>query len=240
MRFDFYQTLRQVPIGVFMETKEFILFSLPLFFFVLFGLKKPWLQGKQCLYLPFASVAIAFPVFALPFYQRIFVFTDIALIIVAAFGLEEMLIIGKHAMSKTRALMSYSIIGIALVWWWGNTLHQITTLNPTPSQMFRGELDTGFNVIPPEATVITSTTLAPWVHGWTHNNVIAPGLLGDPHTIQQWTLFWNGDLETKKTFLNTFPRPLYFVVESQQKEVLLKGLRPCMGQKTPFVFMHNC
>lgn len=257
------------PMAVFMHKKEYLLWSSPLLILAWFGIQKFARTHSRSVIIAFFIVTAAFPLFSLPFYERIFIFTDIAMIMAAAVGcqtlyqkiipslsrdyfrlyslftnptLKRQSIVAKIKNEKEKTthygliLASGMLIGlIALV-----TYSRIGNLRPLVSSEDLHELNNIARNVPPDATILTSTALAPWVHGWSLNKIVAPGLLHDTRTAQEWALFWTGGADAKKKFLHSFPKPLYIFAHPDQQETLVKGIQECLSKKTQFLFLYAC
>lgn len=257
------------PTAVFMDRKEYLILSSPLFILAWFGIKKFVVQRFRSVIVAFFAVTAAFPLFSLPFYERIFIFTDIAVIMAAAAGChtlyqkiiprqardyfrlyslftnqtsERQSIVAKIKNEKEKTtqygliVVSGMLIGLIAL----STYGRIGNLRPLVSSEELHELDDIARNVPSDATILTSTALAPWVHGWSLNKIVAPGLLHDTRSVQEWTLFWTGDADAKKKFLHNLPKPLYLFADPDQKETLMKGIQECLSEKTQFLFFSTC
>jgi hypothetical protein len=224
------------PVAIFMPTKEYIALSLPLFGFAFYGIKNIIVHKKYSIFVSFAVVSAVFPLFSLPFYERMFIFTDIAVVMAAAVGLYHTYEKIKKAKEKTTQYGLIIFIVVLTGWIMLTTYNQIHNLQPLVSPEQLHELNAISSRVPANAVIITSTALAPWVQGWSQNHIIAPGLLHDMHTMQDWISFWNGSREHKINFLNDFPRPLYFFLSLQEKEKFTVNLDECVQEKSSFLF----
>lgn len=228
------------PVAVFMDSREYLLLSLPVLIFALFGITKSISNPPRSIVIAFLVVTAAFPIFSLPFYERVFIFTDIAVIIAAAIGLKKIFDnLGGNREIVIR-LASILLIFVLSSWILINTYGRIQNLRLLISAQEIEELNNISLHVPPDAAILTSTVLAPWVHGWSQNRVITPGLLYDTHTVEDWVSFSNGSQETKIDFLKNFPRPLYIFLFSPEKEKFLANLKECVTEKGLFLFKYIC
>ena len=238
--FGSYQDYLTSQGAVFMNAREYIILSLPLLFLAAWGLKKAIKTQARSLASAFALVSIAFPLFSLPFYERIFIFTDITIIILAALGIERII----HEMPASRNVMIKisSLLGIIIAFTWVSitTYGQIKNLRPLISGRDLEALQSLSTHIPFDAAIITSTVLAPWVQGWSTNRVFAPGLLRDTHLIQEWVSFSEGSREAKIAFLKNFPRPLYIFLASPEKEAFFANFQTCAQEEARYLFKYTC
>jgi len=237
-----YQTYIRSPVAMFVEWREYVFLSFPLLVLALFGVKYVVSQRKS-VFTAFVIIAIMFPLFSLPFYQRVFIFTDIAIIMIGALGLASLI---KEAVGlvnhfkKTARIVSLCIMTVITVLLLTNLSGRINALRPLVSKEILKKLGSITRHVQPNGAIMTSTTLAPWVHGWSQNKIIAPGLLHDTRDIQQWISFWNGSRENKINFLKNFPRPLYFFLSPPEKEKFMAHIEECVRQASPFLFQYTC
>ena len=234
-----YQRYIQSPVAVFVGWHEYISLSLPLIVLALFGLKHAINQQKS-VFTAFAIIGIIFPLLSLPFYERIFIFTDIAIIMIGALGLIALIKETANHSKKTARIASLCIVVVTGVLLVANLSNRIYALAPLVSKEILKELDGVTRHVQLNGTIITSTALAPWVWGSSQQSVIAPGLLHDTHDIQQWISFWSGSREDKINFLKNFPRPLYFFLPPIEKEKFLANIKECVREKSSFLFQYAC
>lgn len=228
------------PVAVFVTTHEYIALSLPLFGFALYGIKKMISDQKRTILVSFAIAGAAFPIFSLPFYERIFIFTNIAVVVAAAIGLHRTYIEIKNAKKATTKYVLIFFVLIFAGWIVTTTYSRIQNLRPLISPQELRELESISFYTPASAVILTSTVLAPWVHGWSQQKVIAPGLLYDTRSIQEWVSFSDGLREDKITFLKGIPKPLYIFLSSPEKEKFLTHINECFQEKTSYLFQYIC
>lgn len=234
-----YQEYIQLPVAVFMEYREYFVLSLPFLVLALLGIKE-FLHKYKSVFVSFAIAASFFPFLSLPFYERIFIFTDIVVIVIGAIGLQKMIVEIKNHPKITMRIASLLIIVIATGGFLINSYGRIKNLRPPLITTELEEIRGIQRRVPASAAIITSTVLAPWVHGWTQNRVFAPGLLHDAHSIQEWVSFSEGLRETKIDFLKDFPRPLYIFIGPPEKDAFLVDFRECVLPESAFLFRYTC
>ncbi len=237
---NFYRRFTYTPVAVFLDAQKYFWLSAPLLFFALWGIKDLVLHQPKSVLWAFALTAFAFPLAQLPFYERIFIFTDIALVVLAALGILHIKnsISLKSLGTKTLALLTLSAIFGG--WFLGNFYNQLWDdyrwISPTTQQNIL-ELK---SYIPQHATVLTTVDLAPWLLGWSNYFVIAPGLLNDWHNNEAWITLWTSKSDTEKMrFFNDFPRPLFLFLEPYAQENFLPRAT-CVRALTGYVTEYTC
>lgn len=200
------QKIARPPVGVFVTQTEYLLWSVPLILCALVGLRAAIRTLKQHDILTAAlMVPLAFALFHLPFYNRIYIFLDMFLIIPAAFGIEHMIARFSARMPQYRLPIVCLLILIVSI----PCMYLLRTEPPLIDTTTRAALVT-LTALPVGSAVITSPALLPWVQGWSLVHVYAPGNLKEPHTAQEWGQYWSHqDTSFEYTFLASFPQPLY-------------------------------
>ncbi len=240
LHLSFYKNFRYPPVASFITSREFLSLSWPLIVLAFFGIRKIFFYQPRSILVAFGLIVAAFPVLSLPFYERIFIFTDIFAIVAAAVGLNVIkswfFEISKFHIKAGLALVAAITAGSFL----GNTYSQIRALQPLVSAQELSALSGISETVSSGATILTSSQFAPWVEGWSQNKVIAPGLLGDRHNFETWLSFWNATSSASKIqFLNEFPKPLYFFLSPGDKPVFLPQ-ESCVIQRSEFIFENRC
>ncbi len=223
------QKIASPPVGVFVTQTEYILWSLPLLVLALFGFRRLLVLAKQK---PIVAAAVLVPlvfaVFHLPFYNRIYVFLDMFLVIPAAFGVEVLeSYLSSHA-RKLRTLLiacMFLVVSIPLI-------YLVYAQRPLIDASTQAALP-ALSALPASSAVITSPGLLPWVQGWSPALVYAPGNLKEPHPLNDWSRYWtHQDPQFERGFLSSFPRPLY--VFAGQSEIQYRPV--CGVQVSPNLF----
>lgn len=217
------------PQASFNSWFQFIVFSAPLIVLSIYGFKHWYKDSKKSILFSFVFVAILYPIFHLPFYQRIFVFTDLAIIIIGAHGL--FLLWQKKYAGKVVSILFF--IGIICIL--GNRIYK---LQPNIYNSDIVELENIDKLTADGSYVLTPSNLAPWVEGWSHRHVIAPGMLHDRHNMPEWQRFWNAKSDEKIKFLDEFPKPLTLFVPPNQQKLFLPDT--CIEQPSLMIFKYEC
>lgn len=230
--------------ALFLSTMEYLRLSAFFFPFAIIGLYSYWEKIKKSILLPFAIIALSFPIFQLPFYQRIFPFIDLVIIILASLGIKKLF---KYA-TKPDSLSAKKIYGfiifLFIVWMLAATgiqaYSQINKLQPLVSKEVIQDLESLPFIVPKNSSILTTTDLAPWVYGWSQSKVFAPGLINNPYSKISWEKFWSSsDEKEKKEFLNAYPKPLYLFIDKNSKYIYLPS-EDCVEKLSDFIYKYNC
>lgn len=232
------QKIASPPVGIFLTQTEYILWSIPLIVLALVGAKNFFKSNKQYPIL-FAAIAVplAFTVFHLPFYNRIYVFTDMFLIIPAAHGIEIISNMHRHLVKNIGKRIMYAvyILYCCVLFYTIKTQTPLIGMKTQQSLLHLASL-------PPSSSIITSPRLLPWVQGWSTSKVYAPGNLKEPHTLSNWGMYWaHENTHFEKEFLSSFPKPTYVFIDNVEKQYHpecakeisqnLYSLEPCQYQQ---------
>lgn len=240
LHLDFYKNFINPPVAAFVKLLLYVKISAPLFLLAVFGVKDFIFWQKKSILAAFGIASIAFPLFQLPFHERIIIFTDIFLIIIGAIGLKNL---RESFASKKTFLWKAGVCVVAassVGWYLGNFKNQVENFTPMISGQELAVVQNLKQHIPPEAAILTSNELAPWVHGWTLNKVIAPGLMERYYNHSDWIDFWNSSSGAQKIdFLSVFPKPLFIVINPEQEKYFVPQL-PCVKNISAFVFHYQC
>ncbi len=203
------QKIASPPVGIFLAQTEYLLWSIPLMLLALLGIRRFYTLAKHnpiliaALIVPFAFAALH-----LPFYNRIYAFMDLFLIIPASLGIE---IIADFISVYAKTLLIPALCGV-LIAISVPLIYLEITKTPLLDPAIQEAL-TSLSSLPEGSAVITSPTLLPWVRGWSLASVYAPGNLKEPHLMSDWEQYWaHQNPQFEKGFLATFPRPLYVFV----------------------------
>ena len=185
--------------------------------------------------------SFAFPVLHLPFYQRIFVFCDIGLAILAGLAFDATLRRISLANLRVRDTLPMlgGVVGIGLLV--GSLVSQIVTLPllMSPVSILRIE-EIGLRV-PADATILTTTEEAPWFEGFTLAHIAAPGMLHDNHNLEEWEAFWTStSAEDKAQFLASLPQPLYIATLDDPSHLLGTTTIPCLREVSHYLLYNAC
>ena len=234
--------IRISPEAAFIEWGEYAVFSIPFALIILsFFLLRRWTWSVPPIFVAFVLASFSFPVLHLPFYQRIFVFSDIGLAILAGLALDAVLrgiSLEKIRLANVVALL-LSVAGVGLLT--GSLVSQLYTISPLvpPINILRIQ-EIGMRV-PREGTILTSTQEAPWFEGFTLAHVAAPGMLHDNHTLEEWEAFWTStSTHERAKFLESLPQPLYIATLEDTTQLLGTSSIPCLRQISPYLLYNEC
>lgn len=227
-----------LPRGYFIEWFTYIVFSTPMAILAAIGARSFFKQHKGSFLFAFTIVSVLYPISHLPFYQRIFLYSDTGLILLAAYGALYLFNQARAASSETRKYFARILLILILVGMGAITANRVTHLAPIIEDSTIAEMELFDSTTPPGAYILTDIALAPWAEGWTHAHIIAPGMLLDTHNENEWKLFMSGTDEYKIAFLNTFPKPLYIFALPSEEERLLP--ERCAKHISRFVTQDVC
>lgn len=233
-----HQTVLARPQAVFIEWPQFLLLSLPFLLIIALGWRS-FLERKVPVPLvAFSLVCFSYTLFHLPFYQRIFVYGDVALVALAGFGFMYLF---ERVQERTRySYVAGTVLCISVGLLLGNLWNQTRILQPLLNEETLSEIRTIDALLPPGATLLTTAEEAPWFQGFTHAHVAAPGLLHDIHNFEEWLLFWEAtSTPAKINFLNSFEQPLYVSTFGDITDVVGEP-PPCLRQVAPNLYYNAC
>lgn len=223
------QKIASPPVGIFVTQNEYLLWSLPLIALVILGGTRFFAIAKQKPILAAALlVPFAFAAFHLPFYNRIYVFLDLFLIIPAGLGVEVITdLIPVHArkflMPMAGCVFLVASVPLLYLMYIQAPLIDASTQEALPM----------LSTLPPQSAIITSPALLPWVQGWSSALVYAPGNLKEPHPLSDWDQYWaHQNPQFERAFLSSFPRPLYVFAGHAD----IRYRPDCAIQVSPYLF----
>ena len=209
------QKIASPPVGIFLSQSEYIVLSIPILILTVLGIRQVVITlKKQALLGASLTVVLLFVVFQLPFYNRIYAFLDLFLIIPAAFGVEYILSVITSKYKRLLPALISALVVVAAI----PLIYLEFTLTPLVDTSTQKELTTLLS-LPPNSSIITSPILLPWVQGWSLAKVYAPGNLKEPHSTEDWSRYWvHQDIQFEQKFLSTFPWPLYLFIDKKEME----------------------
>jgi|CXWL01.1.fsa_nt_gi hypothetical protein len=231
---------RTAPSAIFLGWNEYTLLSLPFIamIFVGFFLWKTCPPPKTLM--AFAFVGILFTMFRLPFYERIFIFTDVALALLATFGIEFLVKKIRENWGTLRATLYILALCAMTGVLFGTLENQIKLLKPLMTESNIAQIESVGTLVPEDAILLTTTEEAPWFEGFTLNHIAAPGMLADTHNLEEWTAFWEATTtEARIEFLNDFPQPLYISTIRDFKDLIGEPI-PCLKEVSPTLLKSAC
>lgn len=196
------------PTAIFLDWPQFILFAWPLLLltsYIIYRSHKFFISRIDLIACLF--VMSLFLAFSLPYYERIFFFVIFPLCAVCGYGLTKL--------NFTKNFITGGIIILVLFWGFS-----IKDYSPYFSSSNIAELKV-VEQLDSNAHLIVPNYLAPWAHGYTLAEVYAPGVFKDPFSSYDWELYWSHQSQiSDRTFLDTFPQPLYIYAPGRQNYFL--------------------
>jgi hypothetical protein len=229
-----------LPVALFMDWQEYFWLSLP--FGMVIAAGWPALRGTSVPFplRAFAPVSIGFVLLRLPFFERIFIFSDVALAALAAFSFEHLLSKIELKKPSPQTAVLFGILSIAVGLFFGNVWSEVGSQTPLMADSDIARIESIGSSLPQDALVLTTSDEAPWYEGWTEAHVAAPGLLHDTHNLEAWIAFWNAtSSEEKILFLNSFPQPLYISTLGDVSN-LVGSVPSCVRSVAPYVWRDEC
>lgn len=229
------------PAGVFLSWSSYLALSLPFLIFAVCGAFVMRAVRIPRIVIAFAFVSFVFVICRFPFYERIFVYCDLALAMLAAFGASASWNrFRAHAKLPKSGYTSLAILCVAAGLLCGSLWRQVASLQPLISGEAIQEIQAIGGALPPNAIVLTSADEAPWYEGWTLAHVAAPGLLQDTHNLEEWANFWaTSSPMTREKFLDSFQRPLYISTLGSYQD-LIGGPMDCLIPVRPHLLKDSC
>lgn len=146
-------------------------------------------------------------IFQLFFFNRFIIMLDMAIIILAALGIDCTLLqkTGWHRMAGIAAIMLILVLSAL------PTVTEINTVRPRITEEQLGAVEWIKDNAEDNAYVLATSSDAPWVLGWSERRVIAPGLFEwYLHSKEEWFNFIESkDPEIAKGFLAAYESPVY-------------------------------
>jgi len=228
------------PEGFFLSWTEFLLVSFPVCILILLAGKQLLAQSTHPVWSTLLFVSILFPLLHLPFYERIFIFTNLALAIFAGIAFLHLVSGIQKNFHSTRSYLSMGGIVVVLFFTIGNLVTTIENKTPLIKKEYIPVLNNIDKNLPEGATLLTTSFEAPWYMGWTHAHIAAPGMLKDNHSQEEWEEIWsNPSVEKTNALLKELPQPL-FVSSFNPIEDLLGVQTPCLEPYSPNLYIFVC
>lgn len=229
-----------LPTALFIEWSQYLWFSLPFFLLMAAGWKCVHHAKFPVTLIAFAVASISFPLFHLPFYERIFVFSDVAAAMLAAYAASYLLSRLDFSEINARIYFPGAVLCVASGLLLGTMYDQVRSLGPlVPHEQIK-KIEAAGLTLPADAYVLTSANEAPWYEGWTSAHIIAPGLLRDRHNLEDWEALWSAtSTDMRIGFLASFPQPLY-ISTTANIEHLIGNPPACVHLVAPDVYLDEC
>jgi hypothetical protein len=236
----FHAATVSMPVASFLEWSTYLSLSAPLLLLMVCTLKSFSRLRIPLPLLAFTLASFTFPIFHLPFYERLFVFSDVALALCAAYGLKEAVTVLLSDNEVKKKSIFFIILCISLGLLLGSLWNQITSLNALVSNADIQEIGALNLLIPTSSTLLTTSDMAPWYEGWTDAHVAAPGLLHDTHNQEKWTAFWDATSTNERiAYLGSFPQPLYISTLGNFSDLIGMPI-PCLVTIAPHLIRDEC
>lgn len=227
----------QTP-GIFLDWKEYAEISLPLLLISAYTLGRIWRKAAEGPFFALLIVTGTIVVLRGPFYERVFLFLDIALIALIAESLSKM----KKGLDTSGYGKKIALIaGTAMLtgWYAGNLSWTIKRYVPMVTKEEVVEMKKVDGMTEKDATILTVSDYMPWVYGFTKRKVISPGLRERIYNLEDWQRFWfKMNEEEKIEFLKIFPKPLYFFTIPGSDDNFLEA--KCVKKKTDYLQRFKC
>ncbi|MEA2701791.1 MAG: hypothetical protein QOE22_500 [Candidatus Parcubacteria bacterium] len=223
------QKVASPPVSLFISPSEYLLWSVPLFAFVVLGVRSflPVAKRNHVL-LGSLGILLLFVILRLPFYSRVYVFLDLLLAVPAAYGA-----LVAYGWFRVRARSLAPLAGAVLViaaafpMFWLQK-HSEASISPDIQETVRT-----LSALPKGSAVVTSPALLPWAHGWSIVEVHAPGIFKEPHATEEWNRYWShAEPQFERAFLASFPQPAYILARPVEGDYVPE----CARELRPFLY----
>lgn len=199
--YDFF-SLRE---GIFIGWPEFLKYS---FFYLPFGfLTALYLLFKKknnaALILFFVSLFLILIKFI--FYRRLFVFLDIALIILAGFSLSQFFQKLSSVFDKKLTAVLFAILFFTASFFF---FLSIVEKKPLVSREEIREIESMKKITPQTKIFTYDSYYTPWLYGFSGHKIIAPGWGDLKWNLDDWNIFWQAEPKRKKEMPKEFEAPL--------------------------------
>lgn len=229
------------PVAIFMSLPTYLGLSIPFFIIIVIGYKGLRPDKLAPIAIAFSVGSFLFPILQIPFYERIFVFSDVAVVILAAYALEHIFAsINLNSLSRAAYISIFGlfIAGGFLV---GSLVTQIRDLRPLMTASRLAHIQLIGKVVGSDGTLLVTSDEAPWYEGWTLAHIAAPGMLRDNHNFNEWLSFWTStSTDEKISFLNDFSQPLYISTLGSYEDILGSTTVPCLREVAPQLLLDSC
>ncbi|MGE0793630.1 MAG: hypothetical protein AB7V77_05630 [Candidatus Woesearchaeota archaeon] len=171
--------------GTFFSLKDYFYYTIPFIPFAITGFIKYFKKN-----IPIALgglITSCIVLFGLFFHNRFIIYLDIFVVIYSALGFYS-LIQNKEKYGK---ILFYSFIALFLVL---IVIHSFNSKALISDEEF-AKIKTFDYILPSDAVVMSiSSSYSPWLKGYVHREVIAPGLFdNNPWDKSEWETFWNDE-----------------------------------------------
>lgn len=172
-------------------------------------------------------------VFGVLFYRRYYVFLDAFLIFFASIFLFE-IIRKMKSYWITAALGIFLLIAVIL------NVNYVVHKRPLLSHDDLNQI-IATNEVAPASLIAVSSATAPWLYGFTHHKIIAPGIFEENRWSQsEWQEFWTtSDTNRRHELLQRYSTPLYIFLGAPERgfeAVLIRDSH--FTQKGPWLWQY--
>lgn len=192
--------------GQFMNGRMFLWASylyLPLGVAGLVAMRRRWTSLTI-----FAGINTLLIVVGVLFYRRFFVLLDVTLIIGTGVIFSDL---WQRFHAQRLAKVGFALYGVMLLSTWGRS---IATTTPIISPQEILDIQSiGARVPPGKSIMVLSSSVAPWVYGFTSQPIIAPGLFAENKwNYDEWQYFWRvTDPVERRQLLRQYNQPSLFI-----------------------------
>lgn len=199
--YDFFS----VREGIFIDWPDFFKYS---FFYLPFGV----LTALQLLFkkknnavLILFFVSFLFILIRFIFYQRLFIFLDISLIILAGFSFYQ--IIKKIYLILPRNYTNIFIVILFLIlssFFFYKAIRQAPLVGANEI----ADIEAMRGIMPSVKIFTYDSYYTPWLYGFSGHKIIAPGWGDLKWNLEKWEIFWEAGSGEKKKMLSEFSQPI--------------------------------
>lgn len=218
--------------GTFLDFETYTRFSIAYIPFALIGgiylaVKKHW--NSVFFFLIISAIIVIARLF---FFNRFIIPLDIAVIILAAAGIDYTLFNRKRAWKAVGITAGILLLATALI----PTINSVNESEPLITEAQLQAVEWLKENTEENAYVLATTNDAPWVLGWSDRRVIAPGLFEwDQYEKEEWDAFFStDDPESAKQFLERYDDPVYIYYSVNEDNYL--GLEKFEGKYFRIVY----
>ena len=218
----------EVRNGIFLKVSDYIKHSWYLIPFASYGIYRSLKEKTEITWLSILVISVSFIISGTIFYQRIILFTDLALITFSAISISYLKI---NTPKKIVIVALASIIGLfSLLVFSKNITPQITKSEILEIKKFSEDHQGAF-------VLATNSQDGPWLLANLGGNIRlgAPGLFEDQNSKVEWQEFWKQP--KNKLFLNQFPQPLFLY---QKSYITIDEKWECISKLTDNFYLYTC
>lgn len=192
-----------VTMGIFLDQYNFVTVTLPYLILAVTGFATALYRKHNPLFLIFFIVSFLWLLLGLPFYNRVFLYWDLSLILLSSYLVTAIKLPQRYLYS----LMILVIIITAVI-----TLIHLSHQQPLISREEIKEIQ-NFTINHPGGFILALDSVdAPWLLAYQRGvRLAAPGLFEDRHNHSQWLSFWQ---KPHPAFLAAYPPPLFIYHKS--------------------------